>query len=99
MHAGNARMMHGGARAADEAALQARIRKVLKEHARLRGNVEALSEDDDLYQAGMSSHATVNVMLALESEFDLEFPDQMLNRSVFDSIGAIAGALEQIGVD
>jgi acyl carrier protein len=90
--------MNRAARAADEAALQARIRKVLREHARLRGDVEALSEDDDLYQAGMSSHATVNVMLALESEFDLEFPDQMLNRSLFDSIGNIAGALEQIGV-
>ena len=99
MNAGSARMMHGTARVEDAVALQARIRKVLKEHARLRGNVEALSEDDDLYQAGMSSHATVNVMLALESEFDLEFPDQMLNRGVFDSIGAIAGALEQIGVD
>jgi len=57
-----------------------------------------LSEQDDLYEAGMSSHASVNVMLALESEFNLEFPDQMLNRSVFDSIGAIASAIEQLGV-
>ena len=25
---------------------------------------------------GMTSHAVVNVMLALEEEFDVEFPDQ-----------------------
>ena len=32
----------------------------------------------------MSSLASVNVMLALEGEFNIEFPDQMLNRSVFE---------------
>jgi acyl carrier protein len=81
----------------DDSALQDRIRKILKQHARLSRDAERLSEHEDLYAAGMSSHASVNVMLALESEFDLEFPDQMLNRSVFDSIGAIASAIEQLG--
>ena len=42
---------------------------------------------------GMTSHASVNVMLALEDEFDVEFPDEMLKRSVFESIAAIAAAL------
>lgn len=73
-----------------------RIRKVLKEHGRLSRDSEQLGVSDDLYAAGMTSHASVNVMLALESEFDIEFPDQMLNRSVFDSIGAIAAAIAQI---
>ena len=82
----------------DDSVLKARIRKVLREHARLARDPEGLSEEDDLYQAGMSSHASVNVMLALESEFDLEFPDQMLNRSVFDSIETIASAISQLEV-
>ena len=34
----------------------------------------------------MTSHASVNVMLALEGEFEIEFPDHMLKRSVFESI-------------
>ena len=38
----------------------------------------------------MSSHASVNVMLALEDAFDIEFPDRMLKRSVFESIAGIA---------
>ena len=32
--------------------------------------------DDDLYLLGLTSHATVNVMLALEDEFEIEFPEQ-----------------------
>ena len=51
--------------------------------------IEQIRPDDDLYQAGMTSHASVNVMLALEAHFDVEFPDRMLRRSVFESISAI----------
>lgn len=73
-----------------------RIRSVLAQHARLTGNVAELPDSADLYQAGMSSHASVNVMLALEGAFDVEFPDHMLTRSVFASIGAIRSALTEL---
>jgi acyl carrier protein len=72
------------------------IRDTLRQHARLSVDVDALSDEADLYQAGMTSHATVNVMLALEQTFDLEFPDQMLRRSVFESIASMHSALQQI---
>ena len=45
----------------------------------------------------MTSHATVDVMLALEGEFDVEFPDELLKRSVFGSIASIRNALVAIG--
>jgi acyl carrier protein len=35
-------------------------------------------------------------MLALEGEFDVEFPDQMLNRSMFSSVAAIEAAVRKI---
>ncbi len=73
-----------------------RIRSILKEHARLNGDVRAIGPDTDLYQAGMTSHASVNVMLALEGAFDIEFPDHMLKRSVFASISAIQNALSEL---
>ena len=44
----------------------------------------------------MSSHASVNVMLALEDTFDIEFPDVMLKRSVFESIAAIDAAVTEL---
>jgi acyl carrier protein len=74
------------------------IRQVIKEQGHLSVDVDTLGEDADLYQAGMTSHASVNVMIALEDTFDIEFLDSMLKRSVFESINSIAAALEQIGV-
>jgi len=73
-----------------------RIRDVLRDHARLPVDVDTLDEHADLFQAGMSSHASVNVMLALEDTFDLEFPDRMLTRSVFESVAGIAAAISEL---
>ena len=73
-----------------------KIRKILKEHGRLNKDAVELPEAADLYQAGMTSHASVNVMLALEGEFDVEFPDTMLKRSSFESIAAIATAIGEL---
>lgn len=73
-----------------------KIRTILKEHGRLSKDALELGEADDLYQAGMTSHASVNVMLALEGEFDVEFPDHMLKRSVFESIAAIQTAIDEL---
>jgi acyl carrier protein len=73
-----------------------RIRDVLREHARLATDVDTLDDQADLYQAGMTSHASVNLMLALEDAFDVEFPDSMLTRSVFQSVSAIADAIRQL---
>ncbi|MGH2863708.1 MAG: acyl carrier protein [Solirubrobacteraceae bacterium] len=75
------------------------IRQILTDHARLSVDVESIAAGADLYQAGMSSHASVNVMLALEDRFDVEFPDRMLKRSVFESIDAIAAALSELDAD
>ena len=74
----------------------AKIRSILKEHGRLTKDAETLAADADLYQAGMTSHASVNVMLALEGEFDVEFPDSMLKRSSFESIAAIGGVIDEL---
>ena len=73
-----------------------RIRRILKDHGRLSSDASTLAADADLYQAGMTSHASVNVMLALEGEFEVEFPDQMLRRDVFESIAAIGSAVSQL---
>ena len=50
------------------------IRRILAEHGRMSVDALTLAEDADLYRAGMTSLASVNVMLALESAFDLSFP-------------------------
>lgn len=69
------------------------IRAAVDAHAHLATAVDHLGDEDDLYQAGLSSHASVNLMLALEDSFDVEFPDAMLSRDTFRSIAAIRTAL------
>ncbi len=76
--------------------LNREIREVLRDHARLPVDVATLDDDADLFRAGMSSHASVNLMLALEDAFDVEFPDSMLKRGVFESVSSIALAIEQL---
>lgn len=78
------------------AQIELQIRAVLREHARLSKDADSLDSAADLYQSGMTSHASVNVMLGLEGAFDVEFPDHMLKRSVFASIDAIRAALQEL---
>jgi acyl carrier protein len=72
------------------------IRKIVEDHGRLSVDVAQLAPSTDLYQAGMTSHASVSVMLALEDHFDVEFPDRMLTRSVFESMSSIEIALSEL---
>jgi acyl carrier protein len=72
------------------------VRKIVGENGRLSVDAATIEPQTDLYEAGMTSHASVNVMLALEDAFDVEFPDRMLKRDVFESIAAITAALEEI---
>ena len=74
------------------------IREVIREQGHLSVDIDSLGDAADLYQAGMTSHASVNVMIALEDTFDIEFLDSMLRRSVFESVDSIAAALEEVGV-
>jgi acyl carrier protein len=76
--------------------VETEIRRVLNEVGRLPVDADTLDAQADLYVAGMSSHASVDVMLELEDTFEIEFPAEMLNRSVFESIAAITAAISEI---
>jgi acyl carrier protein len=41
------------------------IRQIIREHGRLSVDVASLDEASDLYRAGLTSHASINLMLAL----------------------------------
>jgi acyl carrier protein len=76
------------------------IRAVLRDYGRLAVDVASLADQSDLYEAGLTSHASVTLMLALEEQFNIEFPDRMLRRGAFASIAAIRAGLEElIGAD
>ena len=72
------------------------IRTVLGDHGRLSTPVADLGDADNLFNAGLTSHASVNVMLALEDEFDIEFPEKYLKRSTFETIENLRLALDEL---
>lgn len=72
------------------------IRTILAKHARLSVVVSELPDDGDLYSAGLTSLTTVNLMLALEDHFNVEFTDAMLGRKTFGSIQSLSEAIEEL---
>ncbi|PTS88578.1 MULTISPECIES: acyl carrier protein [unclassified Caulobacter] len=72
------------------------VRGLVADHGGLAVDVATLAEDTDLYRAGMSSFASVQLMLALEETFDIEFPETMLSPKTFSSLGAIQAAVQQL---
>ena len=75
------------------------IRALLAQHARLQVAVDQLGDDSDLYQAGLTSLSTVNLMLALEEHFGVEFLDRMLGRKTFGSIRSLDEAIAELQAD
>ena len=76
--------------------LDEKIRKIVEAHGHVTTSPSQLKDDDDLYERGLSSHASVNVMLALEDAFDVEFPDSLLRRGTFRSVAAIREAVQSL---
>jgi len=72
------------------------IKTILAEHGRLLVDVGQLNQDSDLYAAGLTSLSTVNLMLALEEHFNVEFLDRMLGRKTFGTIRSLSEAIEEL---
>lgn len=72
------------------------IRALLSKNSILPADVGALSDDANLYDAGLSSFGSVQLMLAIEETFDVEFPENMLTRRTFSSIAEIAAAVSEL---
>ncbi|MDH6230497.1 acyl carrier protein [Mesorhizobium soli] len=72
------------------------IRSLFVGNETLPFDVEKLSDQDNLYDAGMTSFASVQIMLAIEEQFDIEFPEEMLTRRTFASLANIADAVSKL---
>jgi len=79
--------------------MQDEIRTILAQSGRLAVPVESLTDEADLFAAGLDSLAIVNVLMSIEEEFNIELPDELLSRRSFASIATIkrvvAGLMER----
>jgi len=72
------------------------LRTILDEVGGLKKPAASLGVNDDLFAAGLTSFATVGVMLAIEDDFDVSFPDALLVRETFRSIASLARAVSSL---
>lgn len=71
-----------------------KLRGILAEHGKVEAN--RIADDGDLFAAGLTSFTAVQVMFAIEAGFGIEFPDEMLKRETFASIGMLRGSVESL---
>jgi acyl carrier protein len=76
--------------------MNATIREILAKFGQLPTPIDTIENEADLYAAGLSSFASVQLMLGIEEAFDIEFPDNLLNRKSFASIKAIEDTVKLI---
>ena len=80
----------------DSAALGHQIGDLAREFAPALPSDAKLARDADLREAGLTSMATVKLMLAIEAAYDVAIPDAELTPENFRSIAAIAALLERL---
>src|SRR5436190_21190626 len=66
-----------------------RVCGLIRELLQRRSLSAAILDEDDLREAGLNSLDMVNLMLAVEAEFDLKIPDSHMTLRNFQSIAAI----------
>ena len=72
------------------------IRDIVLQHSRLSCDPAKVTTDANLYELGLTSLTTVNLMLALEEHFDVEFPQHMLSRRTFESVRVLGECIQEL---
>lgn len=79
----------------DDDEIRSTVRRVLSETALLDVPLDTLDDRADLYGAGLASVTSVCVMVAIEDEFDIEIPDRLLTRKLFQNIDSLTSAVQE----
>ncbi len=70
------------------------IAAIVVEHGRFVPDLSQLQYDTDLFEAGLTSHASAVIMTVIENDLGVTFPDHLLTRSTFHSVSSLAAAVE-----
>lgn len=81
---------------ADSAAIEDIVRELVGKVLQHNPQSGALAGTADLYGAGLSSLGTVDLMLAIEDRFGIEFTNTWLNRRTFGSIASVSDAVRHL---
>ena len=81
---------------ADDSELENRLASVLRQHLTRVADGEEIPLEEELAALGLDSMNAINLMLDLEGEFGVTFPDSMLDAETFRSGQTLAGAIRQL---
>jgi acyl carrier protein len=56
---------------------------------------QPITEDVRLRDAGLDSIHSIDLLLAIEDKYDIEFPSHLLNDATFDTAGSLWSAVDQ----
>jgi acyl carrier protein len=83
--------------ASDRPALTAeRITTLVRTILEKRSIARSIGRDDELGECGISSLDMVNLMLAVEAEFDVKIPDRDMTPANFRSVARIEALVEKL---
>ncbi len=73
-----------------------RVTALVRQLLAKRSITRAVGRDDDLGEIGLSSLDMVNLMLAVEGEFDVKIPDADMTPANFRTVARIEALLDQL---
>ena len=76
--------------------LKEKIQNCLVEHLRMVNSPQEIPVDADLSTLGLTSMAATNLLIDLEDEFNVQFPDSMLTPEVFHSVDSLGEAISSL---
>src|SRR5262249_15986623 len=74
----------------------ARASELVRKLFAKRGIERSIERDDDLTENGLSSLEMVNLMLAVEAEFDIKIPDRDMTPTNFRSVARIEALVDRL---
>lgn len=77
----------------------ATIKDLVVENVEPIDSVDELADDAVLRDLGMDSMSALNLMLDLEEEFDVQFPEELLTDETFRSAASLAEATEMLRLE
>ena len=75
---------------------EAIVRRIITEQSNLTKAADEISIDSSLQSIGMDSISFIKVVVEIENNFGIEFPEEKLIMSEVDTLAAFCEILEQI---
>jgi len=69
------------------------LKELAVEHIAALNSVGQVDVDSDLAELGLDSMSAMNLLLDMEDEFDVQFPEEYLTAEVFSTLATLATAI------